>query len=336
VQNFPGAQIARECPFYQYPTAPQQFRATRGACGPVFQKRESRGDTLSETSEAPPARGLSELDPARQVFEETLGRDRQGRRLEARAVLVLGAGQRASPDEDPPLGNGRAISLLCAREGASVACADKDVDAAEETARLIRQTGGTASVIGVDVAQPDQIGRAIELVRTAMGRLDGLVLNVGVGGPQTLAAQTVESWDETLAINLRSHMWACKCALPVMEPGSSIVFISSVASLRPGTRVPSYDTSKAALAALCRHVAMEGEALGIRANVLAPGPIDTPLGRDASRGRPARAVQRLPFGREGTAWEVAHAVCFLLAHESSLINAQVIVADGGMTGLHLR
>jgi NAD(P)-dependent dehydrogenase (short-subunit alcohol dehydrogenase family) len=133
--------------------------------------------------------------------------------------------------------------------------------------------------------------------------------------------QTADAWDHVFAVNLRSHMLACRTALPLLRPGSSIVFISSTASIRPGTQIPSYDASKAALAALCRHVALEGEALGIRANVLAPGPIDTPLGRAASRSRPARANQRLPFGREGTAWEVAYATLFLLSHESSCITA---------------
>ena len=119
-------------------------------------------------------------------------------------------------------------------------------------------------------------------------------------------------------------MLFCRASLPLMAAGSAIVFISSTASIRPGTRIPSYDASKAALPGLCRHVALEGEALGVRANVLAPGPIDTPLGRNASARRPARAAQRLPFGREGTSWEVAYATLFLLSHEASFVNAQVI------------
>lgn len=284
-----------------------------------------------------PARGLTDIDPKRHVFSEALGAAPSRNRMDGRAILVVGAGQRRLQDESrPPVGNGRAISLLCAREGAAIACADADAQASEETVGLIRQGGGRAAPIIADVADPDAIERMVNDSCAALGHLDGLVLNVGIGGPSGLANQTADAWDAALAVNLRSHMLACKHALPLLRPGSAIVFISSTASLRPGTRIPSYDASKAALAALCRHVALEGEDLGIRANVIAPGPIDTPLGRDASRGRPARSTQRLPFGREGTAWEVAYAALFLLSHEASFINAQVIVADGGITGLQLR
>jgi len=285
----------------------------------------------------PPPRGLASADAARQVFDETLGRAPSRHRMQGRAVLVVGAGQQAVVgDPLPPTGNGRAIALLLSREGAQVACLDRDAAAAQQTVDLIMREGGRAVPIVADVSQPPQIERAVQESMAALGALDGLVLNVGIGGPPMLAGQTPEAWDAAFAVNLRAHMLFCRAALPVLAAGSAIVFISSTASLRPGTRVPSYDASKAALPGLCRHVALEGEALGVRANVLAPGPIDTPLGRNASARRPARAMQRLPFGREGTSWEVAYATLFLLSHEASFINAQVIVADGGITGLQLR
>jgi NAD(P)-dependent dehydrogenase (short-subunit alcohol dehydrogenase family) len=292
---------------------------------------------MDEAESGIPARGLTSTDPKRHVFEEALGLAPSRNRMEGRAIMVVGAGQRRLEGEPlPPVGNGRAISLLCAREGAAIACADLDAQSANETVDLIMKNGNRAMSIVVDVSDPDAIEQAVKESFEGLGHLDGLVLNVGIGGPSGLANQTADSWDATFAVNLRSHMLACKYAFPILRPGSSIVFISSTASMRPGTRIPSYDTSKAALAALCRHVALEGEDLGIRANVIAPGPIDTPLGRDASRGRPARSKQRLPFGREGTAWEVAYTALFLLSHESSFINAQVIIADGGITGLQLR
>jgi NAD(P)-dependent dehydrogenase (short-subunit alcohol dehydrogenase family) len=103
--------------------------------------------------------------------------------------------------------------------------------------------------------------------------------------------------------------------------------------LKPGTGIPAYDASKAGLAGLCRHVAFEGARRGIRANLVVPGLIDTPLGRLASRGRPSRAKTTVPLGRQGTAWEVAYATVFLLSAESSYVTGQSLVVDGGLSSL---
>jgi NAD(P)-dependent dehydrogenase (short-subunit alcohol dehydrogenase family) len=118
-----------------------------------------------------------------------------------------------------------------------------------------------------------------------------------------------------------------------MAAGSSIVFISSAAGLKPGSRIPAYDASKAALGGLCRHVAAEGARHQIRANVVAPGLIDTPLGRAASAGRPSRDNTPVPLGRIGAAGEVAEAVVFLLSDRASYITGQVLAVDGGLSTL---
>ena len=212
-------------------------------------------------------------------------------RLEGRRILVVGAGQQPSDDEDAPVGNGRAISVLAAREGASVTCVDRDPESAGATAAWITSEGGKADVVVADVASEDACVAMVEAAALASG-IDGLVLNVGIGLGGGLKGTTAHDWDTTFAVNLRSHFLIVREALPRMEEGSAIVFISSVAGLQPGSRLPAYDASKAGLIGLCRHVAMEGARRGVRANVLAPGLIDTPLGRWASRGRPSREWKR--------------------------------------------
>lgn len=254
-------------------------------------------------------------------------------RLAGRRVLVIGGGTRRTDDPDAPPGNGRAIALTAARDGARVVVSDVDAQAAQTTADLITADGGTSYALTADAADVEACAQVVAWAYDKLGGLDGLVLNVGIGIGVGLQGTSAEDWDAVFAVNLRSHFLTLKAALPLMGEGSSTVLISSVAGLKPGSGIPSYDASKAAQIGLMRQAAREAAASGGRVNVVAPGLIDTPLGRLASAGRPSRATTRVPLGRQGTSWEVADAVVFLLGAESSYITGQVLAVDGGLSTL---
>ena len=244
--------------------------------------------------------------------------------------MVVGAGQEEHGLEDPPIGNGRAMSVLFGREGASVAVADLNAESAEATAELVRAEGASAEVIVADAADEGASAEMFDSAAKALGGLEGVVMNLGIGAGLGIGGTSVEDWDRVMAVNLRSHFLGCKHGLAAMkEGGGAIVLAGSIAS-REVMPFPAYAASKAALEALCRQSAVEG-APKVRTNLLLPGLIDTSLGRLASKISPLRDQVIIPAGRQGTAWEVAYGALYLLSGESSYVTGQSLVVDGGLT-----
>lgn len=251
-------------------------------------------------------------------------------RLDGRRILIMGAGQQDLGVEDPPIGNGRAMAVLFAREGATVALADIERSSAEATRDMVAAEGATASVHEGDAAEDADVERIVGEAVGEMGGLDGLVLNVGIGAGLGIEGTTPDEWDRVMAVNLRSAFLGLKHGFRAMrEAGGAVVISGSIAS-REVLPYPSYGASKAALESLNRQGAVEG-APSVRVNLLMPGLIDTSLGRLASQVNPRRDQVRIPLGRQGTGWEVAYAALFLLSDESSYVTGQALIADGGLT-----
>jgi NAD(P)-dependent dehydrogenase (short-subunit alcohol dehydrogenase family) len=259
-------------------------------------------------------------------------------RLAGRIAIVVGAGQ--SPGET--IGNGRATALTFAREGASVLAVDRDLGSAEETVAMIADKGGEGIAIAADVTDEAALAAAIAGAEERWARIDILHNNVGVsiaGGDAAPDEITEEAFDRIVAINLRGAVMACKHVLPVMrrQRAGAIVNISSIAAWSDYPFV-AYKATKAALIEITRQLAIQNAEYGIRANVILPGLMDTPMAvetraRVSGRSRAEVAAERdsqVPLrGRMGSAWDVANAALFLASDEADFITGVALPVDGG-------
>jgi NAD(P)-dependent dehydrogenase (short-subunit alcohol dehydrogenase family) len=259
-------------------------------------------------------------------------------RLEGKTAVVVGAGQ--TPGET--IGNGRAMAILFAREGAEVLCVDRDLARAADTVDAILAEGGRASAFAADIAKADDCEALVAAAKASLGRIDILCNNVGIGGGGDGPAHrlTEEAFDRILSVNLKGMWQTVKAAIPLMreQGGGSIVNTSSLASMSGGNQM-AYEVSKAAVNRLTTSVAQSNAKHGIRCNALMMGFMDTPMavaGIASATGRPIADVRaqrdaQVPLrGKMGSGWDTAYAALFFASDESAFITGAILPIDGGM------
>jgi NAD(P)-dependent dehydrogenase (short-subunit alcohol dehydrogenase family) len=259
------------------------------------------------------------------------------KRLEGKRAVVVGAGQ--TPGDT--VGNGKAMALLFAREGASVLCVDRDEERAEDTAEQIVEEGGVAAVLRADVTRAEECASIAAVGRERWGGIDILVNNVGIGvGDAPPHKIDEEAWDRILDVNLKGMAMTVRHVLPVMreQGGGSIVNISSLASIA-GHDLIAYEVSKAGVNRLTVAVASGNAKYGVRCNAILPGLMDTPMaivgisrarGVDPEELRAARNA-RVPLGRMGSGWDTAWAALYLASDEARFVTGVCLPVDGGMS-----
>lgn len=260
-------------------------------------------------------------------------------RLDGKVAIVTGSGSIG-----PGWGNGKAIAVLFARQGATVVGVDSNPQAAAETQAIIEREGGASSTMTCDVTDAAQVGALVAAcLERHGGRIDVLVNNVGRSEPGGPVELDEETWDAQMALNVKSAYLTCKAVLPVMERqggGGAVVNVSSVAGLRyVGKPQVAYAAGKAALMQLTRTTAVLYAAKGVRLNCVVPGLMNTPLVRRLADKYAGGEYERfvahrdaqVPTGRMGDGWDVAHAALFLASDEAKYITATELVVDGGLT-----
>ncbi|MBY8985738.1 MAG: SDR family oxidoreductase [Candidatus Lokiarchaeota archaeon] len=259
-------------------------------------------------------------------------------RLRGKIAIVVGAGQQ--PGEG--IGNGRAMSILFAREGAKVMLVDKNLERAKETKSMIDKEGGESFIFEADITKEDDCQEIANKCVEVHEKIDILVNNVGIGtGDRNLVDLSEEAWDKIFDVNLKGMFFVCKYILPIMEKqeSGSIINISSVAAVA-AARYVAYKISKSGVNSLTHQLAMKYAKNGIRVNAIMPGLMNTPMaieGISKARGINKEDLIKMrnkmvPLkGGMGSAWDVANAALFLASDEAKFITSVILPVDGGQS-----
>ncbi|MEO8696124.1 MAG: SDR family NAD(P)-dependent oxidoreductase [Acidimicrobiales bacterium] len=249
--------------------------------------------------------------------------------LRGRVAVITGAGS----------GIGRACALRLAQAGASIVAGDVHGGAAEDTAARVRDAGGNAIAVTVDVRDDEQCRALASEAVTALGQIDIVVNGAGIFPPTPMFDMTVEAWDRVLDINARGTFLVSRACATHMK-GGAIVNIASKSAIQPTVGLAHYAASKGAVVMLTKSLALELAPLRIRVNAIAPGAVDTEgamataaafaesAGVDLSEIKKAYCA-RNPVGRECEPDEIARVALFLASPLSSYVNGETILTDGG-------
>jgi NAD(P)-dependent dehydrogenase (short-subunit alcohol dehydrogenase family) len=248
-------------------------------------------------------------------------------RLRGKVAIVTGAGSRG-----PGLGNGKATSLLFAREGARVLCVDHMKERAQETVALIQGEGGTAEAFAADVTRFADCEAMVADAVARWGGLDILHNNVGIESRHTLLDTTEDEWDRVMAVDAKSMFLATKAVVPAMDArgGGSVICVSSVAALRGYGRT-AYAAAKAAVIGFVKTCAVQLGPKGIRVNAIAPGMVWTPMVSDLGDEARERRRKASPLGTEGSGWDVGWGAVYLASDEARWVTGQTLIIDAGVT-----
>jgi 3-oxoacyl-[acyl-carrier protein] reductase len=247
-------------------------------------------------------------------------------RLQGKVAIVSGAGCIG-----PGWGNGRAMAVIFAQEGAKVFAADKSLEAMSETLERVRETGGEIEPHRCDATDGGDVERMVAACRARFGRVDILVNNAGIFTESLLEDMPVEDWDRVVATNLRGVFLCTRMLIgQMLERGDGrIINIASQLGQIGGTSVAHYCASKAGVIGLTKALAREVATRGVLVNAIAPGPIETPLLDSETEEWRSAKLAELPIGRFGAVAEVTPTALLLASADGSYYVGQTLGPNGG-------